>query len=150
MCKHLPRTQKPSGIHTTRLANAYWADREGALNPLVFCFDYISPIQIHMTIKSNREMCICTTDVRDINNKEMRQMHELNNRIEDVLASHKPESKEKKYINDDDLKLMHAILSVFTKEYKNTQTSAFDDFLKEQDKPAEEPKQEEDKPEVAI
>lgn len=93
-----------------------------------------------MTIKSNREMCICTTDVRDINNKEMRQMHELNARIQDVLESHKPEAKEKKYINDDDLKLMHAILSVFTKEYKNTQTSAFDDFLNEQDKSVEEPK----------
>lgn len=88
-------------------------------------------------------MCICTTDVRDINNREMKQMHELNARIQDVLESHKPEAKEKKYINDDDLKLMHAILSVFTKEYKNTQTSAFDDFLKEQEKPVEEPKQRE-------
>jgi len=93
-----------------------------------------------MVIKSNREMCICTTDVRDINNKEMRQMHELNNRIKDVLDSHKPESKEKKYINDDDLVLMHAILSVFTKEYKNTQTSAFDDFLNDLNKPVEHPK----------
>ena len=97
-----------------------------------------------MKIQSNREYCLASTDVRGINNKEMRQMHELNNRIEDVLASHKPESKEKKYISDDDLKLMYAILSVFTKEYKSTQTSAFDDFLKEQDKPAEEPKQEEE------
>lgn len=96
--------------------------------------------QTYMVIKSNREMCICTTDVRDINNKEMRQMHELNNRIKDVLDSHKPETKEKKYINDDDLVLMHAILSVFTKEYKNTQTSAFDDFLNELNKPVEQPK----------
>lgn len=95
-----------------------------------------------MTIKSNREYALTSTDVRDINNKEMRQMHELNNRIEDVLNSHKPESKEKKYINDDDLKLMHAILSVFTKEYKSTQTSAFDDFLKEQEKAVEQPKEE--------
>lgn len=70
----------------------------------------------------------------------MRQMHELNNRIKDVLDSHKPESKEKKYINDDDLVLMHAILSVFTKEYKNTQTSAFDDFLNDLNKPVEHPK----------
>lgn len=98
-----------------------------------------------MKIISNREYCLSSTDVRGINNKEMRQMHELNNRIQDVLNSHKPESKEKKYISDDDLQLMHAILSVFTKEYSNTQTSAFDDFLKEQEKPVEQPqKQEED------
>jgi hypothetical protein len=86
-----------------------------------------------MEIKSNREYCLASTDVRGINNKEMRQMFELKNRINDVLDSHKPEAKEKKYINDDDLKLMGAILSVFTKEYSSTQTSAFDDFLKEQE-----------------
>ena len=97
-----------------------------------------------MVIKSNREYCLSSTDVRDINNKEMRQMYELNSRVKDVLDSHKPDSKEKKYICDDDLKLMHAILSVFTKEYSSTQTSAFDDFLKEQDKPAEEPQQQEE------
>lgn len=89
-----------------------------------------------MEIKSNREYCLASTDVRDINNKEMRQMHELKNRINEILDSHKPDSKEKKYISDDDLKLMHAILSVFTKEYSSTQTSAFDDFLKEQEQPA--------------
>ena len=83
-----------------------------------------------MEIKSNREYCLASTDVRDINNKEMRQMHELKNRIGEVLNSHLPNAKEKKYINDDDLKLMHAILSVFTKEYSSTQTSAFDDELK--------------------
>lgn len=97
-----------------------------------------------MIIKSNREYCLSSTDVRDINNKEMRQMYELNSRVKDVLDSHKPDSKEKKYIGDEDLKLMHAILSVFTKEYSSTQTSAFDDFLKEQDKPAEEPQQQEE------
>jgi len=83
-----------------------------------------------MEIKSNREYCLASTDVRGINNKEMRQMHELKNRIADVLNSHLPNAKEKQYINDDDLKLMHAILSVFTKEYSSTQTSAFDDELK--------------------
>ena len=98
-----------------------------------------------MKIISNREYAIASTDVRGINNREMRQMHELNNRIQDVLDSHKPETKEKKYISDDDLQLMHAILSVFTKEYESTQTSAFDDFLKELNKPVEQPqKQEED------
>lgn len=86
-----------------------------------------------MEIKLNREYAIASIDVRGINNKEMRQMYELNNRIKDVLASHKPDSKEKKYICDDDLLLMNAILSVFTKEFSCTQTSAFDDFLKEED-----------------
>ena len=46
---------------------------------------------------------------------------------------------------------MYAILSVFTKEYSSTQTSAFDDFLKEQDKPAEQPqKQEKQQPKIPI
>ena len=92
-----------------------------------------------MKIVSNREYALASTDVHDINNREMRQMYELKNRIKDVLDSHKPDSKEKKYINDDDLKLMHAILSVFTKEYSSTQNSAFDDFLAEQEKQTEKP-----------
>lgn len=87
-----------------------------------------------MIVKSNKEIAIVSTDIRDINNKEMRQMHELKNRINDVLISHKPDSKEKKYISDDDLKLMHAILHVFTKDYASTQTSAFDDALEEFDR----------------
>ena len=86
-----------------------------------------------MKIKGNKSYGIVSTDVVDINNKEMQQMHELKNNIKDVLDSHKPDSKEKKYINDDNLKMMYAILSVFTKEYSSTQTSAFDDFLKEQE-----------------
>lgn len=90
-----------------------------------------------MKVTLNREYAVASADVRDINNREMRQMHELNTRIQDVLASHKPDSKEKKYISDDDLKLMHAILSVFTKDFADTQTSAFDEFLK-QDKDVEE------------
>jgi hypothetical protein len=90
-----------------------------------------------MKVISNREFALTSTDVRGINNKEMRQMHELNNRIVEVLDSHKRTSLIAKYISDDDLKLMHAILSVFTKEYSSTQTSAFDDFLAEQDKPVD-------------
>lgn len=90
-----------------------------------------------MKVTLNREYAVASTDVRDINNKEMRQMHELNTRIQDVLDSHKPEVKEKKYISDGDLLLMHAILSTFTKEFSDTQTSAFDEFLK-QDKDVEE------------
>lgn len=82
-----------------------------------------------MEIKLNSGFCVTSTDVCDINNLEMRQMFELKNRINDVLDSHKPEAKEKKYISDDDLKLMKAILRVFTREYSSTQTSAFDDEL---------------------
>lgn len=80
------------------------------------------------------------TSITDINNREMEQMCELKNHIKDVLDSHKPNAKEKKYINDDDLKLAHAMLSVFTKEFSAAQKeSAFDAFLKEQaaEKPAE-------------
>lgn len=98
-----------------------------------------------MKIESKQSYAIVSTTIRDINNREMRQMYELKNRINDVLASHKPNSKEKKYISDDDLKLTHAILSMFTKEYESTQTSAFDDFLKEQNKPVEQPQQQENK-----
>ena len=83
-----------------------------------------------MELKFKKDYGIVSTDVRDINNREMRQMFELKNRISDVLDSHKPEDKEKKYISDDDLQLMRAILRVFTREYAATQTSAFDDELK--------------------
>ena len=88
-----------------------------------------------MNIKSENSYAIVGTTICDINNREMRQMHELNARIQAVLESHKPDSKEKKYISDEDLNLMHAILSVFTEEYADTQTSAFDDFLNEENKP---------------
>ena len=86
-----------------------------------------------MDIRFKKDYAIVSTDIMHVNSREMRQMYELKNSIKDVLDSHKPDSKEKKYINDDDLKMMHAILSVFTKEYSSTQTSAFDDFLKEQE-----------------
>lgn len=92
-----------------------------------------------MNIKIEKSFGMTGVTANDINMKELRQMHELKTRIEDVLKSHAPESKEKKYIDDDDLKLMRAILHVFTKEYSATQTSAFDDALKELEKPVEQP-----------
>lgn len=91
-----------------------------------------------MEIKFDKSYAIVGTNVCGINNKEMRQMHELKERINDVLISHKADAKEKKYISDDDLKLMHAILHVFTKEYATTQESAFDDALKELNAPKNE------------
>lgn len=86
-----------------------------------------------MEIKTIEKYVIVATDINGINNKEMRQMYELKNRIDDVLISHKPNSKKKKYISDDDLKLMHAILHVFTKHLPSgsSQVSAFDDALNE-------------------
>lgn len=87
-----------------------------------------------MKILKNHGTGVVSYDINNVNLNEMRQMHELKNRINDVLDSHKPESKEKKYINDDDLKLMHAVLSVFTKDYEGNTESAFDAFLKEQQK----------------
>ena len=101
-----------------------------------------------MKIESKQSYAIVSTTIRDINNREMRQMYELKNNIKSVLDSHKPDSKEKKYISDDDLKMMHAILSVFTKDYASTQNSAFDEFLKEQEKPTEQPQQQEEKKSV--
>ena len=98
-----------------------------------------------MTIKSITSTGVVGYDIMDVNLNEMRQMTELKNRINDVLVSHAKDSKEKKYINDDDLKLMHAVLSVFTKNYSNKTSSAFDDFLKEQNKPVEQPQQQENK-----
>lgn len=92
-----------------------------------------------MTIKSNSSFGVVGYSIMDVNLNEMRQMHELKDNIKSVLDSHKPDSKEKKYISDDDLKMMHAILSVFTKDYEPTQKSAFDEFLKEENKPAEQP-----------
>jgi len=96
-----------------------------------------------MDIRFKKDYAIVSTDIMHVNSREMRQMYELKNSIKDVLDSHKPDSKEKKYINDDDLKMMYAILSVFTEAYSSTQTSAFDDFIAKQDKPAEKPQQQE-------
>jgi hypothetical protein len=97
-----------------------------------------------MKIIQNREYALASTDVRGINNREMRQMNELKEKIGKILENHKVSDEDLKkskssriYASDDELKLMFAILSVFTNEFSNTQVSAFDDFMKEQDKPVE-------------
>lgn len=84
-----------------------------------------------MNITFNERMSIASTNVEGINSRELNQMHDLKLRIKSVIDSHKSESKEKKYIGDDDLNLMYAILHVFTKHYSNDQPSEFDDALKE-------------------
>lgn len=85
-----------------------------------------------MNIKKRTSIGVVGYNIEDVNLNEMRQLSELKNRIEDVLNSHKPEAKEKRYISDDDLQLMRAILCVFTKEFVNDDKSSFDDFLKEE------------------
>lgn len=85
-----------------------------------------------MEIRVRRDYAVVETNVCGINSKEMRQMHELKVRIKNVLDSHKKDSEKKEYITDEDLHLMWAVLSVFTKEFSSTQTSAFDDLLKEE------------------
>ncbi len=82
-----------------------------------------------MEVKCIKEFAIASVDIRGINCKEMRQMVELNERIVDVLSSHKEEATKRQYVSDDDLKLMNAILSVFTEGFAETQTSAFDAFM---------------------
>lgn len=85
-----------------------------------------------MNIKKRTSIGVVGYDIDSVSLNEMRQMHELKEHINNVLVSHKPEAKEKKYVSDDDLKFMYAILSVFTKEYTNDSSSAFDNFLKEE------------------
>ena len=100
-----------------------------------------------MNIRLKQSYAIVGYNIEDVNLDEMRQMTELKNKINNVLKSHTKDSKEKKYVNDDDLKLMHAILSVFTKDYESTKKSAFDDFLKEhekENKPKPQPKEPEE------
>lgn len=87
-----------------------------------------------MNIKSNESYGVVSYNIEDVNLNEMRQMAELKDKINNVLESHAKDSEKRKYVNDDDLKLMHAVLSVFTKDYKNNTESAFDAFLKEQQK----------------
>lgn len=95
-----------------------------------------------MKIVSNKEFCIATTDVRGINCKEMRQMHELKQRIAAILDSHESDEVRNEYATDEDLKLMWCILHTFTREFSDTQKSTFDDAMKELNAPVEEPEPE--------
>lgn len=54
-----------------------------------------------MKIRFEKSFAIAGTMIENINNREMRQMHELNNRIKNVLDSHKDGSEKKEYISDD-------------------------------------------------
>ena len=99
-----------------------------------------------MNIKQNNSYGVESYNIESVNLNEMRQMAELKSHIKNILDSHKKDSEKKEYISDDNLKLMYAILSVFTQDYSNDAKSAFDEFLKKQEekkeKPTEQPKQE--------
>lgn len=90
-----------------------------------------------MTTRENYGKAIVSVDVLDINSVEMRQMCELEERIAEVLFTHinkvdadgntiKPQ-----YLNDDELRLMRAILYTFTKGHRTSMSSAFNTTLKE-------------------
>lgn len=103
-----------------------------------------------MNIKQNNSYGVESYNIERVNLNEMRQMVELKNRINDVLDSHTKDSEEKKYVDDNDLRLMRAILSVFTRDYSNNTESEFDKFLKaeqkkKKEKPVEQPQQQEEK-----
>ena len=90
-----------------------------------------------MTTKENYGKAIVSVDILDINAVEMRQMCELEQRIAEVLFSHinkvdaNGNTIKPQYLNDDELRLMRAILYTFTKGYQTATSSAFDNTLKE-------------------
>lgn len=78
----------------------------------------------------------------EFNNLEMRQVAEMATRIEEVLNTHKDEKVKNEYLSDDELERCHVILSVISREYKNSEVSAFDEALaklKDATKPEEKP-----------
>ena len=67
----------------------------------------------------------------------MRQMCELEQRIAEVLFSHinkvdaNGNTIKPQYLNDDELRMMRAILYTFTRSYQDVNSSSFDTTLKE-------------------
>ncbi len=90
-----------------------------------------------------------TATIVEFNNLEMRQVAEMANRIECVLNSHKDEKVKNEYLSDDELERCRVILSVISKEYKNTEVSAFDEELAKRNAPkdAEKPQPKDATPE---
>ena len=90
-----------------------------------------------MTTKENYGKTIVSVDVLDINAVEMRQMCELEQRIAEVLFSHinkvdaNGNAIKPQYLNDDELRLMRAILYTFTKGHQTSILSTFDTTLEE-------------------
>ena len=90
-----------------------------------------------MQARENYGKAIVSVDILDINSVEMRQMCELEQRIAEVLFSHinkvdtNGNAIKPQYLNDDELRLMRAILFTFTRGHKAVTESAFTNTLKE-------------------
>lgn len=90
-----------------------------------------------MKTRENYGKAIVSVDILDINAVEMRQMCELEQRIAEVLFSHinkvdaNGNAIKPQYLNDDELRMMRAILYTFTKGHQTSMLSAFDTTLKE-------------------
>lgn len=84
-----------------------------------------------MNIKTITGKAVLTTSIEELNGREMRQMYEMRKRIETVLKSHKNKEEKKQYLNDDELKLIHAILYVFTKHMGDSLESEFDKAIEQ-------------------
>lgn len=90
-----------------------------------------------MTTREIYDKAIVSVDILDINAVEMRQMCELEQRIAEVLLSHinkvdaNGNTIKPQYLNDDELRMMQAILHTFTKGHQTSMLSTFDTTLKE-------------------
>ena len=82
-----------------------------------------------MKVTTKEGYGVVSTNIVDVNNTEMRQMMQVKNRVNEVLASHKNDKVKNEYLNDDELLLIKAIFNVFTKGFEDTQTSSFDEEL---------------------
>lgn len=87
-----------------------------------------------MKIKTNEAFATISTDILGINNREMRQMCDMKDRIAQVLSSHSDEKVKNEYLSDNELKMLLCILHVLTKDFDLCDTSEFSNALKELEK----------------
>lgn len=83
-----------------------------------------------MTVSPNYGNGITSIDVFSINLLEIQQMLQMRDRIAHVLNTHEGKDSKNEYLSDDDLRMMHAILTVFTRPMENSLESEFDKYLK--------------------
>lgn len=93
-----------------------------------------------MYVEKNFGNAVISTDITGINSTEMYQMHQMKERVAQVLKSHSQKDNSKKeYLSDEELTQIWAILSVFTEDYSKGNRSEFDKYV-ENHKPVEEEK----------
>ena len=90
-----------------------------------------------MEIKANEKWGINSFDILGLNVSEFQTLCELKTRIKNVLETHKDEKKKNEYLSDDELKMIHAVLHVFTRDHAFKVTNTFEDALKALNKPVE-------------